>query len=268
MSDGDICSDGEKYRGFRAMMANSLHHQGEHAASARGAVAVASIFSAAAKATVASLGASGTKKSPPLAVAECTWLTKRPYKRQKKTLQPAAAPVPTAVPAPASLVGVDGAAARTPAEKKPTTVLPSVPAVALVPLSFDEPIHPCGILVKILGTKVSCQGRSCKEHKICGKVLKEDVVVRLRKLQLMVAGKDEMVIAAIWVTDGVDRCCVGFVPCHMVKHAAQYDGALVQVTCVLSDDAETCDLAEQRLFHKNKGFCLAVIISTLPGSTK
>ncbi len=84
----------------------------------------------------------------------------------------------------------------------------------------------------------------------------------------MVEGKEETAIAAIWVTDGVDRCRVGFVPGHMVKHAARYNGALAQVTRVLSDDAETCDLAEQRMFHKNKGFCLAAIISTLPGSTK
>ena len=115
---------------------------------------------------------------------------------------------------------------------------------------------------------MGCQGHSCEEHEICGKVLKEDVVVRLRKLQLMVEGKEETVIAAIWVTDGFGRCCCGFVPCHMVKHAAGYDGALVQVTRVLSDDPETCDLEERRMFQKNKGFCLAAIISTLLWSTK
>ncbi len=53
---------------------------------------------------------------------------------------------------------------------------------------------------------MSCQGRSCDEHEICGEVLKEDVVVRLRKIQLMVEGKEEMAIAAIWVTDGINRC--------------------------------------------------------------
>ncbi len=204
---------------------------------------------------------SGTKKSPPVAVPKRAWLTKRPYKRQKKTLQPAAVPAPTAAPAPASLVGV--------AAKKPTAVLPSMSAAASVPLSFDfdEPVHPGGILVEIVGTTVGCHGRSCEEHEICGKVLKEDAVVRLQKLQLMVEGKEETVIAAIWVTNGVNRCrCGGFVPRHMVKHAARYDGALAQVTGVLSDDPETCDSAEQRMVHKNKGFCLAAIISTLPGS--
>ncbi len=119
--------------------------------------------------------------------------------------------------------------ARAPVEKKPTAVLPSVSAVASVPLSFDEPTHPCGILVKIVGTTVSCQGRLCEEHEICGEVLKEDVVARLRKMQLMVAGKEETAIAAIWVPDGVGRCRVGFVPHHMVKHAARYNGALAQV---------------------------------------
>jgi hypothetical protein len=108
MSNGDICSNNEKYEGFGAMMANLLRHQEERAASARHAVAAASTVPAPAKATVAPLGASGTKKSPPVAVAKHTWLTKRPYKRQKKTLQPAAAPAPTAAPAPASLVGVKG----------------------------------------------------------------------------------------------------------------------------------------------------------------
>ncbi len=59
------------------------------------------------------------------------------------------------------------------------------------------------------------------------------MVVRLRKVQLMVEGREEKAIAAIWVTDGMDRCRVGFLPRHMVKHAAHYDGSLAQVTRVL-----------------------------------
>ena len=168
----------------------------------------------------------------------------RPYKHQKKAVEPNAVPVPAAAPAPAAasapapLVGVNGAAARAPAEKKLPPILPSLPAAASVPFLLNKPIHPCGILIKIVGTMVSCQGCLFEEHKICGKVLKEDVDVRLHTLQLMVEGKEEMAIAEIWVTDGVDHFHVGFVPCHMVKHAVRYDGALAQVTHVLSDDAE------------------------------
>jgi hypothetical protein len=98
-------------------------------------------------------------------------------------------------------------------------------------------------------------------------MLKEDIVVCLRKIQLMVEGKEETAITAIWVSDRIDRCRVGFVPRHMVRHAARYDGALAQVTRVFSSNPETCDSTEQRLFFKNKGYCRAAIISTLPGST-
>jgi len=92
-------------------------------------------------------------------------------------------------------------------------------------------------------------------------------VVCLRKIQLMVEGKEEMAIAAIWVTDGIDRCRIGFVPRHMVPHAARYDGALAQVTHVFSDNPEICDTTERRMFFKNKGYGRAAIISTLPGFT-
>jgi hypothetical protein len=94
-----------------------------------------------------------------------------------------------------------------------------------------------------------------------------DLLVRLRKIQLMVEGKEETAITAIWVTDGIDRCRVGFVPRHMVRHATRYKGALAQVTCVFSADPETCDSAERLFLYKNNGYCLALIISTLPGST-
>jgi hypothetical protein len=70
--------------------------------------------------------------------------------------------------------------------RSPPPVLPAAPTVAPAPFSFDEPIHPSGIVVQIVGTQMSCQGRSCEEHEICGEVLTEDVVVRLRKIQLMV----------------------------------------------------------------------------------
>jgi hypothetical protein len=49
-------------------------------------------------------------------------------------------------------------------------------------------------------------------------------------------------------------------PWHMVKHAARYDGAAAQCTLVFSGDASVCDTAECRMFHRNHGCCLVVII--------
>ena len=59
----------------------------------------------------------------------------------------------------------------------------------------------------------------------------------------MVEGK-ETAIAAILVTNEVNRCRISFVPHHMVKHTTQYEGALAQVTRILSADAETRNMAE------------------------
>ncbi len=125
--------------------------------------------------------------------------------------------------------------------------------------------HPPGIVVEIVGTEAGDRGRMCEEHTVnCGEVLEEDVVVHLRKVQVVVDGKEETAIAAVWVTDGIDRCRVGFLKRHMVQNAAHFDGALVQVTRVFSSDPGYCDSAERRMYHHNRGCCLATIISCLP----
>ena len=257
MSDGDICSNDERYGGFGAAMANSLAAYSD--APARVVAAVTAVRAPG-----------GTKKSLPVTAAERVWKTKRPYqRRQKKSSVPAPAPQ-AAAPAPQAAVPAEAPAPVPPlftADKAMVQpVLAAAPAVAPAPFLFGEPIHPCGIVVEIVGTEMSCQGRSCEEHEICGEVMEEDVVVRLRKIQLMVEGKEETAIVAIWVTDGIDRCRVGFLPRHMVRHAARYDGALAQVTRVFSSDPETCNTTERRLFFKNKGYCCATIISTLPAT--
>ncbi len=124
--------------------------------------------------------------------------------------------------------------------------------------------HSPGIVMEIVGTEAGDRGHTCKEHTVnCGKVMEEDVVVRLWKVQVVVDGREEMAIAAIWVTDGIDRCRVGFLKHHMVQHATRFDGALAQVTHVFSSDPGSCDSAECQMYHHNRGCCLATIISCL-----
>ena len=193
---------------------------------------------ARAVAAVAAALTPGTKKSLSVTATERTWLTKPQ------------AEAPAAVPALVPLVTANNAVAQAPVgRKKLPPVLPAVLTVVPVPFLFGEPIHPSGIVIDIVGTEMSCQGRSCDEHMICGKVLEADVVVRLRKIQLMVEGKEETAITAIWVTDGIDRCRVGFVPRHMVRHAARYDGALAQITRVFSSDPEICGLRHVAIMY-------------------
>ncbi len=112
--------------------------------------------------------------------------------------------------------------------------------------------HPTGVVVESVGTEVGDRGRSCEEHpNNCGKVLAKDVVVHVQKVQIQVEGREETAITACWVTDGVDRCHVRFLPRHMVKQAGRYDGALAQVTHVFNADPTCCNTVECRAFHKN-----------------
>ena len=74
---------------------------------------------------------------------------------------------------------------------------PTVPAV-----------RPMGMVLEIVGTARGDRGRNCDEHEICGEVLAEDVVVRLRREQILVPNKlgkgfkEETAYTVNWVTDG------------------------------------------------------------------
>ena len=126
-----------------------------------------------------------------------------------------------------------------------------------------EPTHPSGITVEIVGIERGDRGRSCEEHDVCGTVVEEDTLLRLRKEQILVDGQEETAIACYWVTDGIDRCRVGFLKRHMVKHAWRFDGALVQVTKVFSADPRVSDTAERKMHHQNHGCALGTVVSAV-----
>ena len=99
--------------------------------------------------------------------------------------------------------------------------------------------HPWGRTVEIFGIQSPQNGRSCKEHPICGRVLQEDSVVRFRKVQVLIEGKKESAIAAFWVSDGVDRCRVGYLPKYHVTHWKSLEGALAQITEIYTEDSNS-----------------------------
>ena len=126
--------------------------------------------------------------------------------------------------------------------------------------------HPSGITVEIVGIEASSNGRSCEEHNVCGSVLTEDVVVRLRKVQVVNGkGIEETAIAVHWVSDGIDRCRVGFLGRHLIKHCQHYDGALAQITEIYTADSES-PMKRKKNRH-NVGCCIAALISTEPAAT-
>lgn len=122
--------------------------------------------------------------------------------------------------------------------------------------------HPTGITVEIVGIEASTNGRSCDQHDVCGSVLDDDVVVRLRKVQILNSnGHEETAIAAYLVSDGIDQCRVGFLQRHFVAHAKSFDGVLAQVTEVYSITSDS-PIKRKKCRH-NMGCCLAAVISPM-----
>ena len=65
--------------------------------------------------------------------------------------------------------------------------------------------------VEVVGIARGDCGRSCEEHDVCGTILQEDSVVRIRHVQITgEMGKEESALAVYWMCNGIDRCCVGF----------------------------------------------------------
>ena len=121
--------------------------------------------------------------------------------------------------------------------------------------------HPVGVTVEVVGIESNTQGRNCEHHSTCGSLVEEDVVLRLRKVQVIVDGSEETAIAAYVVSDGIDSCRVGFLKRHLVKHWKRYDGALAQVTEVYERDSSSP--TKRKMFHHNIGCCLCSIISDI-----
>ena len=120
-------------------------------------------------------------------------------------------------------------------------------------------IHPLGQTIEIFGIDSPTNGRSCEEHRICGHVLQEDVVVRFRKVQVLIKEKEESAIAAFWVSDGIDRCRVGYLPRHHVKHWKRLEGCLAQIIEVYGEDADSP--TKHQKHHCNSGVAVAALIS-------
>ena len=97
-------------------------------------------------------------------------------------------------------------------------------------------VRPMGMELEIVGTAWGDHG--CDEHTCCGEVLQEDVVICLRREQILISKKlgkgekEEMVYTVNWVTDGHNRCRFGFLPRAYVAQGGMFDGVLCQVVGV------------------------------------
>jgi hypothetical protein len=103
-------------------------------------------------------------------------------------------------------------------------------------------------------------GRYSAGTLLAGYVLVDTLIFIFFILILPDFGAEETAVAAYWVTDGIDCCHVGFLPCHMIQQAQFYDGKLVQVVAMLADSE---NLRLRQYSRHNIGVCKAAMIDTV-----
>ena len=118
--------------------------------------------------------------------------------------------------------------------------------------------HPGGQTVEISGIKSPINVRCCEEHTICGTVLTDDGVVSFMKVQVIV-NAEESTIAAFWVSDRADQCCIGFLLRHHVNHWKKLEEVLAQTTDVYTGDSNSP--ANHQKHYRNSGVAIGAIIS-------
>ena len=121
-------------------------------------------------------------------------------------------------------------------------------------------LNPSGVMIEIVGLGQRNNGRSCDVHGVCGVTAKENMVVRISKVQVLDWNNNpEDALAVHSVINGVDTCRIGFLPRYCVKHWKKYHGAVAQITEVYTELSFSS--TKRKKFHHNCGCCEAVIIS-------
>jgi hypothetical protein len=96
-----------------------------------------------------------------------------------------------------------------------------------------------------------------------------EIVLRLCSVQVNIDGVEQPAVAAYWVTDGIDRCRVGFIKGKLTETRSsreEYDGRLVQVVAICRKNSESSeDRAAARRFF---GCCRAAFIETRKENSK
>ncbi len=157
------------------------------------------------------------------------------------------------------------AAPRTKCQAVAAAPAPNMAAAsACVPVPIR---HPSSIIFDVVGTAGTDRGRSCEENVCCGNILESDVLVKLQRKQILVPDaitggkmKEETAITVNWVSNGIDRCHVGFLPRAFVMQGGIWDGVLCQVVEVFQKD-DPSKLCRAK-WHPNRGFARIAVIGT------
>ena len=71
-----------------------------------------------------------------------------------------------------------------------------------------------------------------------------------------------MALLAVWVTEGVDHCVVGYLPEKYHRHAEDLNGMLFQVLEIYSNNSAP---NKKRYCELHKGVCVAALVDNTEG---
>ena len=141
-------------------------------------------------------------------------------------------------------------------------------------------------VVAVFGIEDSKFGCSCEHHPICGANVDYDTVLRFKTViipsgkphevmpsffgisthlvfELTDKNQNTTILAAVWITDGMDRCIVGYVDPRALAVRHRLEGRLGQVTDLFSMSESS---SKNRYSTTHKGVCLVSLIDNyLPG---
>ena len=80
------------------------------------------------------------------------------------------------------------------------------------------------------------------------------------KHQVYINGHEQSAVGEYWVSDGADRCLVGFLHCHQVNHHNKVEGALCQDIEVYSENSDSP--TKRHKHKKNFGCAIAALVSS------
>lgn len=100
-----------------------------------------------------------------------------------------------------------------------------------------------------MSTDPACS--SAFQQKVKAVVMKNNVLVRFLQVQVVVLGKVETTTIVYWVTDRIDCCHIGFLPCDIMMSADCYDVVLTQIIGQYPSAAENKSNHVHEKTHKN-----------------
>ena len=119
-----------------------------------------------------------------------------------------------------------------------------------------------GRFFEVVGISCSGNGRSCKDHRICGELLYDGALVSIRSVSVRICNTTEEALAVHLFEEGRETCRVGFLKNFLVKHKKFYDGKLARIVEIFDPDESTSS-TKRKMSLKNVGCARAEIVERM-----